>query len=144
MANTKISNAAAIAEVDAIGPLFDAGTGPGLLRIYDGTQPAGGPDEAVGAQVLLAELTLSDPAFGAGADANPGGRITANPITDDTSANATGTATWFRGVDSNGLAIIDGDVTATGGGGDLELNSVEISVGAQVSVTSWTITAPES
>ena len=144
MANTKISNAAAIAECNGVVDLLDGGAGAGKIRVYGGTQPAGGPDEAVGAQTLLAELALSDPAFGNAVDAAPGGRATANAITDDASADATGTATWFRALDSNNVAIIDGDVTATGGGGDLELNSVAISAGAQVSITSWTVTAPES
>lgn len=144
MANTKIGNAEAIDACNAVVDRLDAGAGAGLLRIYDGTQPAGGPDEAVGTQTLLAELTLSDPAFGAAADAAPGGQATANAISDDPSANATGTASWFRAVDSVGVAVIDGDVSATGGGGDLELNSTSISAGATVSVTSWTVTMPES
>lgn len=143
MANTTIANAAAIAAVDGVVDQLDAGAGAGLLRIYDGTQPASS-DVAVSTQTLLAELTLSDPAFGAGADGDPGGVATAASITGDTSANATGTASWFRGVDSDGTAVIDGDVTATGGGGDLELNTVSIQSGAAVDVTSWTVTMPET
>lgn len=143
MANTTISNAAAIAACDALVDLLDAGAGAAVLKIYDGSQPAN-PDVAVSGQTLLAELTCSDPAFGNAADDNPGAIATANAITDDSSANATGTAAWFRAEDSNGNAIIDGDVTATGGGGDLELDSTSISAGTTVSVTSWTVTHPES
>jgi len=143
MANTTISNAAAIAACDSIVDLIDGGAAAGSLRIYDGSQPAN-PDVAVSTQTLLAELTLSDPAFGNAADATPGGQATANSISDDTSADATGTAAWFRAVDSDGNGIIDGDVTATGGGGDLELDSTSISAGTTVSVTSWTFTVPES
>lgn len=138
---TRISNAAAKAACDAIVDLIDGGSGPGKLRIYDGTQPAD-PDTAVSTQTLLAELTLSDPAFGAAADANPGGRATAASITSDSSANATGTASWFRVVDSNDVAIIDGSVGTSGC--DLNLNTTSIVAGAQVSVTSWTFTMPES
>lgn len=144
MANTKIANAAAVDACDALVDLLDAGAGAGSLRIYDGSQPSGGPDEAVGSQTLLAELTLSDPAFGGATDADPGGQATADAISDDTSADASGTASWFRAVDSDGNAVIDGDVSSTGGGGDLELNSTSISSGATVSVTSWTVTMPES
>lgn len=143
MANTKIANSEALSACDSVVDALDGGTGAGLLRIYDGTQPSGGPDEAIVSQTLLAELTLSDPAFGAAADDNPGGKATANAISDDTSANADGTASWFRAVTSDGTAVIDGDVTATGGDGDLELNSTSIASGATVSVTSWTVTMPE-
>jgi hypothetical protein len=138
---TRISNAAAIAACNAIVDLIDAGAGPGLLRIYDGTQ-ATDPDTAIGAQVKLAELTLSDPAFGNAADAAPGGRATASAITTDASADNTGTASWFRVVDSNGVAIIDGSVGTSGA--DLNLNTVSIVSAASVAVTSWTFTVPES
>jgi hypothetical protein len=69
---TRISNAAAIAACDAIVDRVDLG-GAGKLRIYDGTQPAD-PDTAVSTQVLLAEITLANPAFNSATDANPGGR----------------------------------------------------------------------
>ena len=138
--NTKISNAAAKAACDAIVDLLDVG-GAGSLKIYDGTQ-ATDPDTAVGAQVLLANLTLSNPAFGAAADANPGGRATANSITGDSSADATGTATWFRASSGGGSAVIDGSVGTASA--DLILGSTSIQSGVQVNVTSWTVTVPES
>ncbi len=138
---TTISNAAAIAACNAVVDLLDAGAGAALIRIYDGTQPTNS-DVAISTQTLLAELTCSDPAFGAAADAAPGGRATASAITDDSSANATGTASWFRAVDSNGLAVLDGSVGTSGA--DLNLNTVSITSGATVSVSSWTVTMPET
>jgi hypothetical protein len=60
-------------------------------------------------------------------------------ITADASANATGTATWFRCVDSTGTCCVDGNVGTSGS--DLNLNSTSINSGVQVSVTSFTITA---
>lgn len=137
----RISNAAAKAACDAIVDLVDGGAGAGLLRIYDGTRPAD-PDTAVTSQNLLAELTMSDPAFGNAADDDPGGTATANSITADSSADATGTASWFRIVDSNGTAIVDGEVGTSGA--NLNLNTVSIVAGAQVEVTSLTLTMPES
>jgi hypothetical protein len=119
-----------LAEITA---LIDAGAGAGLFRIYDGTRPATGG----AATNLLAELTFSDPSAGAPS----GGVLTFSAIADDTSANATGTATWFRIVDSTGAFVMDGSVTATGGGGDLELNTTSIVAGGTVSITSATITA---
>lgn len=128
--NPKLANASASAAADAVVDLLDAG----LLRIYDGTQ-ATNADTAVGAQVLLAELTFGTPAFGAASN----GVATANAITSDSSANATGTASWFRAVRSNGTTVVfDGSVgTATS---DLVLNSVAIQAGAAVSISSLTYT----
>ena len=116
--------------LDEITTLIDAGAGAGLLRIYDGTQPA----TCGTATTLLAELTMSDPSAGAAS----GGVWTASSITADSSANATGTATWFRVVDSNGNCVLDGTVGTSGA--DLNLNSVSISTGQNVSVSGFTIT----
>jgi hypothetical protein len=133
--NPELSNAARSAAANAVVDLLDAGAGAGLLRIYDGTQPAG-PDTAVSTQVLLAELTFSDPAFGAASN----GVATASAITADAAANATGTASWFRAVDSNGTAVFDGSVGTASA--DLVLNSTAIQSGAEVSISSLTYTQP--
>lgn len=131
--NPQITNAAASAAADAVVDKVDQGSGAGKLRIYDGTQAATA-DTAVGAQTLLAELSFGDPAFGAASN----GVATANAITADSSANATGTASWFRVVDSDGTAIFDGTVGTSGA--DLNLNTTSIVSGAEVSVTSLTYT----
>ena len=39
-------------------------------------------------------------------------------------------------------AVIDGNITGTGGGGDMELDDTSIVSGGVISVTSWTITMP--
>lgn len=110
---------------------IDGGAGAGLLRIYDGTRPA----TCGTATTLLAELTFSDPCAGAAAS----GVLTMSAITADSSANATGTASWFRAVDSTGTCCIDGNTGTSGS--DLNLNSTSIASGQQVSITSFTITA---
>lgn len=104
-----------------------------LLRIYDGTRPTDA-DTAVGGQTLLAELTFSTTS----APAASGGVLTYSSITDDSSANATGTASWFRVTTSAGAAVYDGDVGTSGS--DLNLNSTSIVILGTVSVTSFTIT----
>lgn len=113
-----------------------------LLRIYDGTIPTNA-DTAVGAQTLLAELTCNATAF---AGAASGGVLTLNAITSDSSANATGTASWFRIVDSGATnTVMDGDVsTVAAGTGDLQLDSTSITSGQTVNVTSFTITEGNS
>lgn len=107
----------------------------GFLRIYDAT--GGVPataDTAITTQVLLAELALSATAFGASSN----GVITANAISDDTSANATGTAAFFRLVTSGGVSKVQGTVGTSAT--DLILNTVSITAGDTVSVTNFTIT----
>lgn len=115
---------------DLIDDAVNGGAGAGLLRIYDGSRPATGG----AATTLLAELTFSDPAFAAAS----AGVLTADAITADSSANATGTATWFRLVDSTATFVMDGNVGTSGS--DLNLNSTSISTGQNVSVTSFVIT----
>jgi hypothetical protein len=115
--------------MDAIKTAIDAGTA-GLLRIYDGTRPATGG----AATNLLAELTFNDPSF----PSATGGVITASAITQDSSANASGTATWFRVVDSTGTFVMDGNVGTTGS--DLNLTTVSIVITQPVSVTSFVLT----
>jgi hypothetical protein len=101
-----------------------------LLRIYDGTRPASGG----AATTLLAELTCGTP-FAAGAS---GGVLTLGSITQDASANASGTATWFRIVTSGGTFVADGNVGTSGS--DLNLSTTTIVSGQPVAVTSFTIT----
>lgn len=107
-----------------------------LLRIYDSTgtgRPATGA--AVTTQVLLAELTCGTPFAGAAA----AGVLTASAITTDSSANATGTATWFRIVQSNGTSfVLDGNVGTSGS--DLNLTSTSIVITQAVAVSSFVIT----
>lgn len=113
--------------IDAI----DAGAGAGVIKIYNGTRPATGG----AATTLLAELVCSNPA----AASNTNGVLTLDAIADDTSANATGTASWFRVEDSNGTAVLDGDVGTSGS--DLNLNTVAFTSGDVVSITSFVINA---
>ena len=128
--NPKRSNTAVSAAADAVCPLLNNG----YLRIYSGTQPATA-DTAVTTQTLLAELRWNATAFGAASS----GVATANAITADTSADNTGTATWFRALKSDGTTVVfDGSVGTSGA--DLNLNSTSISAGAAVSVTSFTYT----
>lgn len=103
-----------------------------LLRIYDGTQPATGGT----ATTLLAELTCN----ATFAPAASSGVLTLNAITQDSSANATGTATWFRIVQSGGSThVLDGTVGTSGA--DLNLNSVSIVATGSVAISSFTVTA---
>jgi hypothetical protein len=102
-----------------------------LLRIYDGTRPATGG----AATTLLAELTCNATFAGAAA----AGVLTLNAITQDSSANASGTATWFRIVKADGTTfVLDGNVGTSGS--DLNLTTTSIVITQPVSVTSFVIT----
>jgi hypothetical protein len=115
--------------LDALSNDFDNG----YLRIYSGSQPAT-PDTALSGQTLLAELRFNATAFGAAA----AGVITANAFTSDASANATGTAAWFRALKSDGTtALCDGTVGTVST--DLIIDNTAISSGVQVSCSAFTI-----
>ena len=61
---------------------------------------------------------------------------------NDTSADATGTAAHFRVYESTATTChIQGTVTATGGGGDMTLDTTSITSGQTVTVTAFTLTA---
>lgn len=130
----KLSTTARNALLDAI--TTTAGNS-GKLRIYSGTRPANPAASITG--TLLAELTCN----ATFAPSASGGVLTLNAVTSDSSADATGTATHFRLWKSDGTtAVIDGDVGTSGS--DLNLNTTSIVAGATVSVTSFTITAPNA
>jgi hypothetical protein len=135
----RISNVAAIAACNSIVDLIDAG-GTGTMQIRTGSPPTNVEDAASG--VLLATLTFSATAFGAAADANPGATATAATITGDSSADATNTAGHFRVLSGGGTAIMHG--TCGAGSGDMSFNSVAITSGSAVNVTSMTVTVPET
>lgn len=137
MAVLRLATAARNAAADAVVDLIDGGAGAGTVKIYTGAQPASANDAESG--TLLATITLADPAFGAAAS----GVATA---TDPASVNAvaTGTAGWFRVEDSTGANVMDGDCTATGGGGSMTLSTTSLVSGSPVDITSFTVTMPAS
>lgn len=125
--STSVRNAMLDAITTAIGT-------SGLVRIYDGTRPASGGT----ATTLLAQLALSSTAAAAASS----GVLTLNAITNDSSADATGTATWFRVTTSGGTFVIDGSVGTSGS--DLNLNTTSIVSGGPVAISSFTVTAPNA
>lgn len=106
------------------------------LDIMSGTKPAAGGT----ATTVLATLALSTTPAAVSGDV-----LTFNTITADSSADATGTPTWFRVKKSGGAWALDGTAGATGSGADLELSGLssgQIIAGGSVSIaTPRTITA---
>lgn len=126
-ANTCLSNI--LARLDA-GSAVAAPT----IEFYTGTKPAK-PDVAVTSQVLLGTCTCT-PTAGAVATR----ALTFDAITQDSAADATGTAAWCRFKNRDGVAIIDGDVTNTSGNGFAKLNTTSIVIGGPILVSSCVIT----
>ena len=108
---------------DARCDLFDTG----YLRIY-----------TAGFAVLLAELRFAGASFGA---TNGSGVAAAAAITRDNVADAGGTAAVFRAHKADGTTLVcDGNITATGGGGDMTLVSILITQGEPVEMSSFLVT----
>ena len=117
--------------------LVGAYTNSSVIKVYDGTQPST-PETAVSTQNLLATVTL--PSSSAFTQSN--GVMTAAAITSVTIA-ASGTAAWFRWLKSDGTTpIADGSVGTSGC--DLNLNSVALSSGATLAISSFTYTVPSA
>jgi hypothetical protein len=120
---TATRNAACNAVVD----LMDSGTTLGKLKIY-----------TTGLGVLLVTNLFSNPAFGGAST----GVATAAAIANGT-AVATNTAAEAKMTNGADTDIITGLVVGAGSG-DINLNSVSITSGDVVSITSMTVTMPAS
>jgi len=128
----RLNDAARNRQVDSIGDDFNNAT----LKIYTGTQPSAGGG-ATG--TLLVTITLPADAMAASS-----GGTAAKSGTWSGTAGATGTAGWFRIESSAGSRFYDGEVTGTGGGGEIELTSTSIVSGQTVTITSFSVTQPAS
>lgn len=120
----------------AAGITFDSG----VLELRTGAAP--GPGAADGG-TLVASMALPADAFGAAS----GGSAAKAGTWEDPSADAAGTVAHFRikqTGDTGGATgatdeRIEGTVTATSGGGDIELDNVVVEVGQTVTITSFTL-----
>lgn len=137
----QLSTATVNAKADKVDDLVNGGSAAGTIKVYSGTQPVNANTAITG--TLLATFTLDNPAFGAAS----AGVITLAAVPLSTTGVAAGTATHFRcasGGTGGVGTVFDGSVTATGGGGQLQLNTTSISVGVTVQITSGTYTMPAS
>lgn len=135
MANLRIDTAIRNAMLEVINTALNAGSGAGTCKIYTGTQPANA-NTALSGNILLGTLTLADPAMSAAGS----GSISFASITQDSSADASGTATWARFADSAGNTVFDCDVGTSGA--TLNLNTTTIVAGGPIQITSASLTIP--
>lgn len=106
-----------------------------VLRIYSGAMPA--TTAAASTGTLLVDMTLPADWMAAAAS----GSKAKSGTWQDASADATGTAGYFRLFDSTGATChLQGTVTATGGGGDLTLDNTSIAASQSVTITAFTLT----
>lgn len=121
------------AKLDAVESTI--GTAP-ILKIRTGSAPADCATADSG--TVLATITLPSDwmaAASAGSKAKSG-------TWQDTSADASGTAAHFRIYDSGGTTChMQGTVTATGGGGDMTVDSTSFTAGQTFTVSTFTLTA---
>jgi hypothetical protein len=126
--NTAFKNAILDATPD-INTMFDAGS----LTIRTGVG-AGAGNSPTG--TVLATFTIGAAQWNA---ASSGARTITATLTDS-SADNTGVAGHFRLASSTGTYVLEGDATAVGGGGAMELITTSIVATQPVDLTTFTFT----
>ena len=130
----QISDAVRDARLDALETAI--GTAP-ILRIYEssGSPPADESDAANG--TVLAEMTLPSDWMAAAS----GGTKGKSGTWEDASADAAGVADYFRIYNSGDTVChMQGTVTGSGGGGDMELQNTNIAAEQTVTITQFDLT----
>ena len=123
--NTQIADPTVNAQAEALATLCNSG----LIKIYDGTQPATA-DTALSGNTLGVTLTCGDPAFGSASS----GLLTAQAITPGT-AEASITPTFARIFKADGTTVVM-DVSAGATGCNLTIGA--FTEGTIVSATAFT------
>lgn len=120
MKNTQLANAVASDQADVLARHLDAG----YLRLYSGAQPASA-NTAITTQTLLVQLRFASPS----APAAINGVIDFAAFAPATAA-ATGTATWYRALQSDGLTpVMDGSAGLPADNPNLSITSPLITQG---------------
>lgn len=110
-----------------------------ILRIRTGSAPADCATADSG--TVLATLNLPSDWLAAASS----GTKAKSGTWEDTSADNSGVAAHFRVYASDGsTCVMQGTITATGGGGDMTLDNTNIASGQSVTITSFQLTAGNS
>jgi hypothetical protein len=116
--------------LDLIRARIDAAATPGKLLLYPGAKPALG---AATLETLQATIILEQPC----------GVTAAAVLTFETGMEGTRMdtqdITWGRFVDGDDAVVADANVTATGGGGTIQISSISGLLGGLVRLESGTI-----
>lgn len=128
----KLSVAVKNARLDAIETAI--GTSP-VLKIRSGAAPSAITDADAG--TVLATLTLPSDWLAAASS----GIKSKSGTWQDTSADATGTAAHFRIYASDGTTQhLQGTITATSGGGDMELDNTSLAATQSFTIIAFALT----
>ncbi len=115
--------------------------GGGSMVAYSGTPPVG-PNEALSGNTVLATFTF---AASTSWSAPANGILPLSIPILTVNAVATGTASFFRFLNSGSVALVQGTITVSGGGGDWQLNTVTFTTGDLIAITgspsvAWPVT----
>lgn len=139
MATIHFANTPKNSILTALRDAIDAGGSNATISIYSGTMAADTATAPSG--LLLGTLTIPFPC-----DASPGsltgGVLTMGNITQDSIADNGGTATWARIRTSAAVAVMDVDISNSGGGGVLQFNTTNIVAGGPILINSFVISVP--
>ena len=117
---------------------FATSLNSGYIRLYSGTAPT--TTAAAAGTLLVGNGRLGATAFAAPSAGTNARQIVANTMTSDPAADAGGTPTYARLFQSDGTTVIcQLSVTVTGGGGEMQIDSVPIVQNAPINFTSLTI-----
>ncbi|MCA9340422.1 MAG: hypothetical protein KDA17_05900 [Candidatus Saccharibacteria bacterium] len=120
------------ARLDAIETVLGASP---VLKLFTGAAPAN--CAAADSGTVLASPTLPADAMAAAAS----GAKAKSGTWEDTSADANGVAGHFRIYKSDGVTcVIQGTVSGTGGGGDMELDNTTLAAGQTFTVNTFSVT----
>ncbi len=129
----------------------------GVLKIYSGSQPATADAAVTG--TLLLTITVGAQPFTAGNCTNglefgaaANGMVSKGTSYWQGTAVASAEAGWFRlsanGTDGTGVSTtlprIDGAITETGGGGEIEMSDTTVTSGNVTTIDTFTISLPSS
>lgn len=129
------------AMLEQVKTAIDAGTEAGVIDIYTGimpTLPSTAPSTPT-THKLLGTLTFADPCCTT-VGTPTAGTLTFNAIVQDAAADETGVASWARiSSISSGIktTVCDIDVTSTGGGGTMQMNTTNIVAGGPIVITNY-------
>jgi hypothetical protein len=130
----------------------------GLLCLYSGVQPASADVIETSGAILLLKVSVGSAAFTptAGTNGLSWGDATLNVVEKASEVwsgvgLAAGVAGWFRFYDkyftagaSTSAVRFDGRISTIGGGGEIELSSTTIAIGATTTITTASFTIPLS
>lgn len=132
-----LSTAVRNARLDAIETAIGTSA---ILKIRAGAKPTACSDADTG--TVLATINLASDWMSAAASGQKS--MSGLPVSDN-SADGTGTAGHFRVYASDGTTChLQGTVTVTGGGGDMEVDNTSFVTGQQFSITSFTLNEPNA